>query len=408
MKETVKVNISGIAFTFDSDAHQELRSYLDRLSSLYAATPDGEEVIADIEARIAELILTCQESGRVVDLKLVGKIIDQMGNPEELSSDQAGGPAPVRGKFPRRLYRDTEHGKIGGVCSGVAAWLDIDVTWVRFAVFAPLLLSMLSKTLTPFALHSMFGSLFAAVVFVYIILWVIVPAARTPREKLEMRGEKITAASIEHTLREEFTSRSDTPKSRKSAGVLAELVYVSGSLILFFVKLVAAVVALALICAVVGIIAGTVALIFGGVSFLGWTDSTVALTGSCGWSIALGALCILMPLVMLAIAIFNLLFGLKNSPRTMKILSGIWLIVLIFTVAMAVRNFDNIREFIRDNVAERHITIRTDRMLNPGQKSKITSITIPGVEINVRAHDDGKPDTLSVETHNTITDENNQ
>ena len=71
MKEVKKCSISGIAFTLDADAYALLSRYLDSLKATYAETADGDEIVADIEARIAELILSQQENSRVVETPLL-------------------------------------------------------------------------------------------------------------------------------------------------------------------------------------------------------------------------------------------------------------------------------------------------------------------------------------------------
>ena len=85
MKEVIKCSIAGVAFTLDTDAYDTLRRYLDTLNDTYRTTPDGPEIVADIEARIAELILTAQDGSRVVDLPLIRNIIAQLGTPEDIS-----------------------------------------------------------------------------------------------------------------------------------------------------------------------------------------------------------------------------------------------------------------------------------------------------------------------------------
>lgn len=79
MKEVVKVSISGIAFSFDAEAYQVMKDYLDKLETGYAKKPDGREIVADIEARIAELILNEQESDNVVSRALAESVVAQLG-----------------------------------------------------------------------------------------------------------------------------------------------------------------------------------------------------------------------------------------------------------------------------------------------------------------------------------------
>ena len=107
MNEVKKCSISGVGFTLNTDAYEALERYLESLKQTYRENPDGDEIIADIEARIAELILSTQDTARVVERPLIENIVHQLGSAEEISdTDPAGDRRGPR--IPRRLYRDTE------------------------------------------------------------------------------------------------------------------------------------------------------------------------------------------------------------------------------------------------------------------------------------------------------------
>ena len=142
MKEVKKCSISGVAFTMDTDAYEALEAYLDSLKKSYREAPDGAEIVADIEARIAELILSAQDNTRVVEKPLILNIIQQMGSAEDISDQSADHDLHCdTPRIPRRLYRDTENAKLGGVCAGIGKYFDIDPVWVRLGLFLPLLLT---------------------------------------------------------------------------------------------------------------------------------------------------------------------------------------------------------------------------------------------------------------------------
>ena len=148
MKNVKRCSLSGIAFTMDTDAYETLNAYMDSLRASCGTTHDGDEIVADIEARIAELILSTCSAESVVELPLVENIIRQMGSPEDISSEsesadnlsdgsgqggdgdggdgggKTSGPAGPR--IPRRLYRDMEGAKLGGVCTGLARYFNTD------------------------------------------------------------------------------------------------------------------------------------------------------------------------------------------------------------------------------------------------------------------------------------------
>ena len=199
MKTTIKVSIGRLAFYLDSDAHQRLTSYLDRLEKHFANKESGKEIVSDIEERLSELLSArLSQPDKVVTLAMVEEVIAIMGMPDDME-DTAPPVTPPSEPRSKRLYRDLEHKMVGGVCSGLATYLNIDTVFVRLAFilffFAPF----------PFH-HAMSGTS----LLVYLILWVVVPAAHTAKEKLEMRGKhKPTIADIEKKILEESESLRD-------------------------------------------------------------------------------------------------------------------------------------------------------------------------------------------------------
>lgn len=259
MNEVKKCSISGIAFTFDTDAYEALTKYLDSLQETYGDSKDGSEIIADIEARIAELILSAQDNTRVIAKPLVCNIIMQLGSAEDISDESCdeqpkskkqkttAAPTP---RIPRRLYRDTENAKLGGVCAGVAQYFDIDTVWVRLAVFAPIFILAFSWIPFMWWIPQAMGNLFGGVIIAYIVMWFVVPAARSARQKLEMTGEKITSQSIK-----EATVTDDTYVRSTLSNVL-----------LICLKIFAGILVFALIMAACGCIIGIFAVGFTGLS----------------------------------------------------------------------------------------------------------------------------------------------
>ncbi|MDR0295895.1 MAG: PspC domain-containing protein, partial [Prevotellaceae bacterium] len=193
MKTTIKVSIGRLAFNMDSDAHQRLKDYLDRLEQHFAYKESGKEIVSDIEERLSELLAArLSEPGQVITMAMVEEVIAIMGTPDDME-DTTPPVAPLSEPRGKRLYRDVEHKLIGGVCSGLANYFNTDTAVVRLVFiiffFVPLLPSLL----------------------VYLILWIVVPAARTAREKLEMRGKhKTTIADIEKKILEESESLRDS------------------------------------------------------------------------------------------------------------------------------------------------------------------------------------------------------
>ena len=349
MKEVKKCSISGIAFTLDADAYALLSRYLDSLKATYAETADGDEIVADIEARIAELILSQQENSRVVETPLLRQIISQMGTAEDISSESETDAAKKQPRIPRRLYRDTENARLGGVCAGLGRYFDVDPTWVRLTLFAPLLLLILVEVL-PFSgtLSTFFSNLFGVFVICYIIMWFAVPAPRTARQKLEMNGEKITAQSIRETTE---ASASCDPDA-KAKPIVAEAVSVFGKVVLILLKLFAGVLVFGLIMAACALIIGLFALIIGGASI----SIPFFPLGMTLWVPALGILIVLILVILLIYVLMCLIASRKPGGKTILVIFLLWLAGIIACTCIA------IRENVGDRIRTRHSVI--ERMLN--------------------------------------------
>ncbi len=196
MNEIKKCSISGVGFTFEKAAYDRLNSYLKSLKEAYKESPDSEEILADIEARIAELILSAQSDAQcVVTLPIIENIIEQLGSPEAISGEEEKAKAESSSRIPRRLYRDLENSKLGGVCAGLAKYFGVEAVWLRLAMASPLILVVIGA---PFLhwLTVLGGNLFGVFVMTYLILWFAIPSAKSARQKLEAEGEPISAKSI--------------------------------------------------------------------------------------------------------------------------------------------------------------------------------------------------------------------
>jgi phage shock protein PspC (stress-responsive transcriptional regulator) len=205
MKKTVSINISGIIFNLDEDAYEILKDYLQKLNRHFSKSEEGLEVIQDIEARIAELFQEkISESKEVINIEDVNEVIEKMGSPadfaEELDEEEPQKETQSEpGKARRKYYRDSDNKVLGGVCSGLAAFLDVDVLLVRVISFILLIFS------APIS------------VIIYIVLWIVIPEAITTAQKLEMRGEKVTVSNIEKTIKDEFENVKDNFNKFKSS-----------------------------------------------------------------------------------------------------------------------------------------------------------------------------------------------
>lgn len=182
MKNTLEIGIGGKSFILDEDAHERLRKYLETFRARLTSEQGGE-VMDDIEARIAELLLSSLGSGQQsVSLALVDRITAQLGMPDgrpefEDTVENQNKTEEKMGNPAKKLYLDVESRKLGGVCSGIAAYMDIDVTIVRIIFLALILCGS-------------FG------LWLYLIIWIVAPKALTPAQKCELRGWEPTAENL--------------------------------------------------------------------------------------------------------------------------------------------------------------------------------------------------------------------
>ncbi len=326
MKEVIKCSIAGVAFTLDTDAYDTLRRYLDTLNDTYRTTPDGPENVADIEARIAELILTAQDGSRVVDLPLVRNIIAQLGTPEDISG-RGESPADGTPRIPRRFYRDTANARLGGVCSGVGRYFDIDPVWIRLAFFLPLLCSFFGWIPLVGWTGPIMGNLFFIFTVCYCVAWFVVPAARSPRQKLEMNGERITAQSIRET------AAASNDADRKAKPIVADAVSALGQVVLIAMKIVAGLLVFGLILTACGLIIGLFAVAVSGPELFAHSP----LHDSGTWISLLAIGIALLPVLMLIYVLMCLIASRKPGGRIVLAFFLVWMCVVAACSILAVR-----------------------------------------------------------------------
>lgn len=200
MNKTVNINIGGLVFHIDEDAYQKLTRYFEAIKRSLSNSSGKDEIMKDIEMRVAELLAEKQKSDKhAINNKDVDEVIVVMGQPEDYRLDDEGeekaAPEPF---YPytksKKLYRDKDRGTIAGVCTGLGHYFGVDAVWFKILF-----------------LILFFG--FGTGIVAYFILWIAMPKAITTSEKLEMTGEAVTISNIERKVREEFESVSNKFKS---------------------------------------------------------------------------------------------------------------------------------------------------------------------------------------------------
>jgi phage shock protein PspC (stress-responsive transcriptional regulator) len=187
MKITVSINLGGYSFNIDEDAYSDLKRYLKNLELHFAGEESSSEILSDIETRLAEIFRTkITTFKQVINIDDVRQAISVMGTPEDISDNDH---KSTRDKFSspgyHRMYRDPDNRVIGGVCSGMGAYWNIDPVIMRI-IFVALILA---------------GGIG---VLVYLILYIVIPEAKTTAQKIEMKGDTVNIHNIKEAVKQEF------------------------------------------------------------------------------------------------------------------------------------------------------------------------------------------------------------
>jgi phage shock protein C len=183
MQRIIQINLSGRLIPIEEDAYLLLRDYVKTLERQFEKEPGKDEIIQDIETRIAELFgIRLQTGAPCIDTPDVSKVIETLGPaykmgandepvnpylPEQYSGQKGGSQNNYTGH--RRIFRNPNDKLLGGVCSGVANYFEIDPVIIRL-VMATLFFCMGIGLLA------------------YLISWIVIPVARTPEQMAQMSG----------------------------------------------------------------------------------------------------------------------------------------------------------------------------------------------------------------------------
>ena len=338
MNKTVNINLAGIFFHIDEEAYDKLQRYLEAIKRSLTNTNGKEEIIHDIEARIAELFSEKVKNERqVIGVKEVDEVISVMGQPEDYMLDEEifedePSYTQTRGK---KLFRDTEHSYVGGVSSGLGHYLGVRPIWLRLAW---ILLTIFST---------------GAFLLIYIALWIFIPEAKTTADKLAMRGEPVTISNIERKIREGFDDVSGKVKdinyekygyrARSGASSAATAV---GDVVMFLLKLFVKFVGILLVLiagsTLIGLFIGLFSIGTFGIIEAPWTDFVEAAGPGADsiWIISvLAFFAVGIPFFFLFILGLKILVkSLKTIGRTAKlVLLGLWIISVLGLVFFGIK-----------------------------------------------------------------------
>lgn len=317
MKKTLTVNLNGRVFNIDEDAYQLLDNYLKNLRIYFRNEEGHVEILADFEARIEELLSDRVRLGyNVINIEEVEKVIAQVGRPNDFGGNEKTEKEEAEKELyitiKKKLYRNPDDKMIGGVFSGIAAYFNWDVLVLR--IIATVLVFASTGWIVP----------------VYMLIWLIIPEARTAEQKLEMQGKPITVENIGKTV----AAASEETKTRNN-GCLVSLVDFAAAFFKVCLVGLGCLIGLPLLFALVIVIFVLFVTLFGiGTgfvsSFLPYSKDTFLLVdhpalATIGFCFILG-----IPLVALVYAIIVHLFKLRPVHKGVKWAGLItWIIALI-------------------------------------------------------------------------------
>lgn len=193
MNKTISINLCGMLFNLEENAYEMLSNYIAKIRNTFKETEGSDEIIGDIERRIAELFQEKLKIRQVILSTDVKEVIEILGEPE-VYDEPAGESINNENKQnneqqfagPKRLFRVPDEGMVGGVCAGLGYYFNVDQVWFRLAFVSAMIFA-------------------GSGVLLYIILMIVLPKAETTADKLQMKGEPVTISSIEKNIREEMS-----------------------------------------------------------------------------------------------------------------------------------------------------------------------------------------------------------
>lgn len=198
MNKTISVNIGGRVFNIEEIAFEKLNKYLNTIRGYFKNQETADEIISDIELRIAELFIErISNQKQVITDSDVDEIIAIMGQPEDYvegEEDAEDAHYTYRNRSTKQVFRDPDNKIVAGVCSGISAYFGIDPIILR-------------------AIFVIFTIFYGSGILIYLVLAIIIPKAKTTAEKLQMRGEPVTVENISRKVNESFRDVSEDIKN---------------------------------------------------------------------------------------------------------------------------------------------------------------------------------------------------
>lgn len=196
MERTITINMGQRTFVINEDAYYMLKDYLTTLRQVFAGNNSSDEIISDIESSISDIFAEKYgtEPGTVITIDDVREVINRVGRPEDFSScdnDEGDECHQASSAKCRKLFRDPCNKVLGGVCSGLGVYLNVDPMWIRILFVC---LTLFTNIIT---------------VVLYVVLCIIIPEAKTPADRMAMEGQAPTLDNIAQTVTRQYDKARD-------------------------------------------------------------------------------------------------------------------------------------------------------------------------------------------------------
>lgn len=338
MQKVTSVNLNGNVYQLEEDAYQALQVYLEQARKKLAGNPDKAEIMQDFEQAIAEKCAQLVHKHKnVVSDAEIKKIIAAMGPVQEETDAKQDNASAQNSEAPKRLYTLKEGEVLGGVCNGLAAYFNIDVTIMR------LLFVILAFATSGFW------------VLVYFIAMVVIPEAKTPEQKAELRGERFTATDVLDRAKKKYAEVSKQVSSQEHwkqvRGDAAPALSNAGAVVL---KLMRALAGIALVFVVICMVAATAAwvvamwlAISGGIQMQDQLSTIAHLAVISGFAAAYALYALPSILIIVALKRFAAAQTAtsSNSIRLFTVATSLWVVALVSLICILAVNAGRINDY---------------------------------------------------------------
>jgi len=271
MEKVIHTNIGGVAFKLSEEAYALLNSYFAEIRKEFSEKPGANEISEDIESRVGEILTELKvDNDAIITATMAKTAIDRIGMPEQLETNdndqsQANTAEGFR-RYPKRLFRDKKDGVLGGVCSGLGVYFNSDPILFRVAFILLFLIPLFSHH------FRLFGNGFS--IISYIVLWAIIPVAKTYRQRMEMHGDPLNIHSVKSKIEEEFKEASESIQRRNGSGefmnrlgsILGDILHVLAQILKVFIKIIFGIFAATFLIVGIALIIGMLIIMFYGPS----------------------------------------------------------------------------------------------------------------------------------------------